>query len=401
MITTKRIDFIYTPLQVSPSITAVDGQGGTVPAVQTYDNNGGQSVYTPDYSIVPLVIQPTVNVADRDGVLASGSVNGSLSDCKWVERVNGTDTVITSSNANYDITACTATNATQGRIKVKRNCPVNGEITLEFQCRYMDPRNKEVHEIRQTFTVRCESVTEYAPKLTLDIPAQSWWNPLKDPSKRVITAKLYQGGQEVAAANRIFVWEEMDASGNWNAIDLNAPHTYDVDINDNQLTVLRDYMGYEKKIRCRAKYDRNGNPSSMALTDASPHAECTITRRLPKYEYEISGQPANVPAGQKYLFPEVAVTGKAMDIDKTKLDEVLAFDWYIATNAQNAGTLSYTKVAEGRSPQIPTAKMAQDYGAVLGVDDRDLGVYHYATNDNGDWFVDENDPNTEYIFKAP
>lgn len=89
MITTKRIDFIYTPLQVSPSITAVDGQGGTVPAVQTYDNNGGQSVYTPDYSIVPLVIQPTVNVADRDGVLASGSVNGSLSDCKWVSASTG------------------------------------------------------------------------------------------------------------------------------------------------------------------------------------------------------------------------------------------------------------------------------------------------------------------------
>lgn len=385
---TKRIDFNYTPLQVSASITTVDGAGGTVPAIQTFDNNGGLSVYAPDYTIVPISIQPNVSILDQDGVLPSGCVNGSLSNCKWVEWIDGTATTIESTNTNYDISANTATDATQGRITVKRNCPVNGQLTLEFRCQYLDPRNGEVHEVRQSFTLRCESVTEYPPKLSVDIPAQSFWNPLADPSQRVITARLYQGGKEVATANRIFVWEEMDASGNWVEIDPDGIMNYDVSVNDNQLTVLRDYMGYGLKFRVRAKYDKGGNPSGVTLTESSPSAIFAITRRLPDYDYEISGQPANVPPSQKYLFPEVAVTGKSGDIDKTRLDGVIAFDWYIATNTASGNGQSFTKVATGRSPQIPTAAMAKSYGGVLAVEDRDLGPWAAALDSDGSVFTD-------------
>lgn len=377
MIKTKRIDFDFTPLQVISSINAV----GAVSPVQTYDNNGGADTYTPDYTLVPLVIQPQVNVVDVDGVLASGSVNGQLANCRWTEWIDGAATAIAADNTDYDVTAGTATDATQGQIKVKRNVPANSQLTLEFSAQYLDARTGEVHDIRQTFTVRCESVTEYPPRLTVDFPAKGFWNPLKDPSQRVITATLTQGGAVVPAANREFVWELMDDAGTWVEIDPNELMNYDVSVNDNQLTVLRDYMGYGLNIRVRAKYDKGGNPSSVTLTDASPCAVMSITRRLPNIRHglEIAGLPDRVPPGQKYLFPQALVNGQ----DMTAMDGVVAFDWYIATNTASGNGQTLTKVAEGRSPRIPAAAMSQNYGALLGVEVRDLGPWCAALDADG------------------
>lgn len=382
MIQTKRIDFDFTPLQVMSSIQA----DGTVPSVQTYDNNGGMGLYIPDYTTANIAIQPKISIVDADGILSSGCVNGQLANCKWIAWEDGVATPITTTDTDYDITACTATDATQGRIKVKRNAPVNGQLTLEFQCQYLDPRNNEIHEIRQTFTLRCESVTEYAPKLTVDIPAQSFYNPITDNSQRTVTAKLYQGGAEVPKANREFVWEEMDASGNWIEIDPNELMNYDVSVNDDQLTVLREYMGDGLKFRVRARYDKGGNPSGVTLTESSPNAVFTVTRRLPNIRklMEITGVPDRVPPGQKYLFPQVTVNG----IDKAKLNGIVAFDWYIATNTASGNGQTLSKVAEGQSPQISTTAMSKEYGALLGVEDRDLGPLGAATDSEGNVFTD-------------
>lgn len=45
---------------------------------------------------------------------------------------------------------------------------------------------------------------------------------------------------------------------------------------------------------------------------------------------------------------------------------------YIATN-KASGSLSYSLVAHGISPVIPTAKMDENYGGVIGLDVIDRG----------------------------
>lgn len=396
MIATQRIDFDFTPLQVTSSITAdngiADSNGvkGTLPAVQTYDNSSGTGVYIPDYTVANMVIQPKVSILDIDEVLPSGCVNGQLANCKWFEWINGVkpDTEIKSTDSNYDISACSATDTTQGQIKVKRNVPVNGQITLEFQAQYLDPRNNEIHEIRQVFTIRCESAIAKPPILTVDIPSQSFYNPITDPSQRIVTASLVQGGLEVPAANRIFIWEEMASDGTWAEIDPNELMNYDVSVNDNQLTVLREYMGYGLKFRVRAKYDKDGNPSAVTLTESAPNAVFNIIRKLPDIESKanIRGLPNRVPPGQKYLFPTVNVDG----MDMTKLNGIIAFDWLFATNTATGNGQSYTKVAEGQAPQISTAAMAKSYGGMIKVNVRDCGPLGAALDSDGKVFLDSN-----------
>ena len=56
---TRRLDFKFTPLQLSVSMTLE----GSVPNEQTYDADSGE--YAPDYSLTPAVIKPTVGIIDR------------------------------------------------------------------------------------------------------------------------------------------------------------------------------------------------------------------------------------------------------------------------------------------------------------------------------------------------
>ena len=59
--------------------------------------------------------------------------------------------------------------------------------------------------------------------------------------------------------------------------------------------------------------------------------------------------------------------------------------WYIATN-KASGSLSYTLVDHGSNPAIPTAKMDNNYGAVIALDVIDRG-YAGAFTDNTDGAV--------------
>ena len=76
MMKTKRFDFNYRPLQINVCL-AVDG---SVPGQQNYDVD--TAAYTPDYTITPLVLQPTVSMMDRDEILQPGKVNSKLANVR-------------------------------------------------------------------------------------------------------------------------------------------------------------------------------------------------------------------------------------------------------------------------------------------------------------------------------
>ncbi len=361
---TRRFDFDFRPLQINIGF-AVDG---SVPNKQNYDADTG--TYTPDYTLTPLIIQPQVSCMDKDEFLAAGSINHQLANVKWYEIVGGVSTLIESTNTNYEVIT---SGGQAGRIKVKKNAQPKVPITLEFHAEFSDLRTGQLHTIVRTFAVTCGNSTMFAPQLILDAADQTIYNPLTDPDTQTVHASLRLGVNECATANRIFVWEIYRAdSGTWTEVGTDTTLDYDVTVaaDGASCTVNRNLMGTELYLRCRAKYDMGGNPSSVALTDAAPCKIVAFIRRIPKFEFDIIGVPVNIPVGILAITPEASIWNAKGAIQNPER-ELLPL-WYIATN-KASGTLSYTQVAHGLKPTVPTKTMSASYGAVIGLDVKDVG----------------------------
>lgn len=376
---TRRFDFNFRPLQINTSFT-VDG---SVPSKQNYDAD--TNTYTPDYTITPLIIQPSISRMDKDEFLAAGTINHLLANVKWYEIVGGVKSLIQSTNANYEITT---TGGDAGRIKVKKNAQPKIPITLEFQAEYADTRTGQLYSIQRTFGISCGNSTVYAPQLVLDAADQTIYNPLTDPAQQTVHASLRLGVNECATADRLFVWEIFRPDENaWTEVGTDTTLDYDVTVaaDGASCTIDRSLMGTELYLRCRAKYDLGGNPSSVALTDASPCKVVAFIRRIPKYEYDVTGVPTNIPPGTLAIVPDASIWNATGAITNPETD--LLPLWYIATN-KASGTLSYAQVAHGLKPTIPTAAMSASYGAVIGLDVIDVGPLCAFEDTDGAVFED-------------
>lgn len=370
---TRRFDFNWKPLQLQISF-AVDG---SVPDKQNY--NADTLEYTPDYTLTPLIIQPSISILDKDEVIAAGRINHALTNIRWYENINGTQTLIASDNANYEITT---SGGNAGRIKVKKNAEPKIPITLVFYAEYIDTRNGQVMIIQGSYLIDCGSASDTV-RVELDAAAQTVFNPLSDAQTQTVTATVWQADKICDASKYALVWEVKDENGNWYTAETDAVMDYDITINGNTATINRWLMGTEMYLRCRVKYSADGNPGSVTLTEASPKAEAAFIRRIPKFEFDFTGVPYNIPAGHLTVAPTAIIrttNGEVANADK----ELLCL-WYIATN-KASGSLSYSLVTHGVNPIIPTAKMDKNYGAVIGLDVKDRG-YAGAFTDAADGAV--------------
>lgn len=370
---TKRFDFNWKPLQLQISF-AVDG---SVPGQQNY--NADTQEYTPDYTLTPFILQPVISILDKDEVLAAGSINHALTNVRWYEIINGVKKLIASDNANYEITT---SGGNAGRIKVKKNAEPKVPITLVFYAEYIDNRNGQVMVIQGSYLVDCSSASDIV-RVELDTAAQTVFNPLSDAQTQTVTATVWVGDRICDASKYALVWEVQDENGNWYTAGTDSVMDYDITVDGNTATINRWLMGSEMRLRCRVKYSADGNPGSVTLTAASPQAEAVFVRRIPKYEFDITGVPYNVPAGILNVAPTAIVRTTKGDI--TDPEKELLPLWYIATN-KASGSLSYSLVAHGISPVIPTAKMDNNHGAVIGLDVVDRG-YAGAFTDAADGAV--------------
>ena len=370
---TKRFDFNWKPLQLQISF-AVDG---SVPGQQNY--NADTQEYTPDYTLTPFILQPVISILDKDEVLAAGSINHALTNVRWYEIINGTKTLIASDNANYEITT---SGGNAGRIKVKKNAEPKVPITLVFYAEYIDNRNGQVMVIQGSYLVDCSSASDIV-RVELDAAAQTVFNPLSDVQTQTVTATVWVGDRICDASKYALVWEVQDENGSWYTAETDAVMDYDITVNDNSVTINRWLMGSEMHLRCRVKYSADGNPGSVALTAASPQAEAVFVRRIPKYEFDITGVPYNIPAGHLTVAPTAIIRTTNGEIANAET-ELLPL-WYMATN-KASGSLSYSLTAHGKSPVIPTTKMDKNYGAVIGLDVVDRG-YAGAFTDAADGAV--------------
>lgn len=359
---TRRFDFNWKPLQLQVSF-AVEG---SVPDRQTY--NADTREYEPDYTLTPVVIQPCVSILDKDDTLPAGSVNHQLTNIRWYEIIGGVKRLIDTSDTGYEITTGTGE---AGRIRVKKNVQPRNPLTLVFYAEYIDTRNSQLITVQGSYLLDCTSASDLI-RVELDTAAQTIYNPLEDVDEQTVTASVWVGDRRCPPGKYALVWEVQDEDSEWHTCGSDAVMDYDVTVADGggSLTVNRRLMGTELHVRCRCKYSADGNPASVGLTEGTPQAEAVFVRRIPRYEYDYTGVPYNIPSGLMELSPTAVVQTTKGDVPNFEA-ELLPL-WYVATN-KASGTLSYSQVAHGQSPIIPTKAMDSNYGAVIGLDVRDRG----------------------------
>lgn len=356
---TRRFDFNWKPLQLQISFAV----SGSVPDKQNYSTDTQE--YTPDYTLTPLIIQPAVSIIDKDEVLGAGRINHALTNIRWYQNINGTQTLIDSNNSSYEITT---SGGDAGRIKVKKNAEPKVPITLVFYAEYVDSRNGQVLVIQGSYQITCSSASDQI-RVELDAADQTVFNPLSDPQTQTVKATVWLGDAECDSSKYALVWEVLDGS-TWRTAGSDEVMDYDITVNGGSVTINRWLMGTEMYLRCRVKYSVDGNPENVALTDASPQAVVSFVRRIPKYEFDFTGVPYNIPAGILSVAPTAIIRTANGEIENAE-KELLPL-WYIATN-KASGSLSYSLVAHGISPVIPTDKMDDNYGGVIGLDVIDRG----------------------------
>lgn len=374
---TQRFDFNFRPLQLQISF-AVDG---SVPDRQNY--NADAAEYTPDYTLTPLIIQPRISILDKDGVIAAGEINAKLANVKWYEITGSTKTQISTSSTDYEMTT---SGGQTGRIKVKKNAQPLQPITLQFYAEYTDTRNSQIMVIQGSYLIACDSASETV-RVELNAAPQTVFNPLADPDTQTVTAKVFAGAGECAASKYALVWEVMGEDNTWHEAGSDTVLDYHVAVSGNTATVNRRLMGGELHLRCRAKYDRGGNPSSVTLDDSSPCAVCVFERRIPQYEYDIAEVPYNVPAGILEIKPRAIVRTNEGQLTDTVIERELLPLWYMATN-KASGSLSYSLVGKDVNPVLKTSLMSNEYGAVVGLDIKDPGFEGSWEDSDGALFED-------------
>lgn len=363
---TKRFDFDFKPLRILTSF----GVKGSVPGRQVYDSNLGE--WTPDYTITPLVLQLSVSRQDKDEVLANGTINNLLTNVRFYEIKNGTKTQITVSNTDYTIET-SGNNA--GRILVNTNVAYLFPVTLCVEADYLDTRLNQTHHISESFLLVCDNGSPVQPEVELDIDDHTVWNPLKESDSVTITAKLRLGAAVAAYdSHLLFKWQKLRSNGTWSDVGAVEFEDYDCSVsNEGQqmsLTVNRRLMGPELKLRCVALYNPDGTTAGMTVSDATPQRSFDIVRRIPKYEPDYGGVPTNIPPGCIYIYPEARVEDGDGVI--SNLDQEMHVLWKAATN-QQSGSLSFTEIGHGMAPALPTKKIVNEYGMVLGLDLVDAG----------------------------
>lgn len=346
----KSLSFVFSPLTLSPGI-AVEGN---VPDSQQYDI--AANVYEPDYTNTNLVLRPSMLVSDPDGVIPEG--NATLTNMRWTLLEKGTETAITSSTPGFTVAA-------DGKLTVKRNCDGENPMTLRFEADYLDTRTGGVHHMVETRQVMCEGISQ-RPVLSLDTSGVLSYDPVRDGEKvRKVKARLTIGGKDVPVANRAFVWQKRDSDGVWADISATELMDYDVAVSTDgtELTVRLWLIGERIDIRCYAKYNPYGSPSSVVVDTRTPVETFSAVRQILRLKGQVANCPQRVKAGTRDVRPVLVVNDAKGVIPNP--EAVLDVEWRTSTGVA-AGTVTKSAVvARGANPSIPTSFLAKLYGGKL------------------------------------
>ena len=344
------IGYIYSPLELDPRIDVL----GNVTPTQVYDAATG--IYEPDYSTAFLKLRAAIDVEDPDGILTAA--DKVLANIRWYITVNGTEKRITGST-EYVIDGDTLT--------VKRNFPAESGGSIRLEADFLDPRTGEVWQINKSIPIICEGVST-PPQLTLDCGGVILYDPVRDAyPKKKIKASLKIGDTDVAAANRVFVWQKKDCDMDnaWGDIDGTDILDYDVEVSADgtELTVDASLIGNRIDVRCYAKYNPYGSAASVAIDAKTPMREFSVKRVKKKLRGVILRVPKKVRKSQKYVYPEVRVYDGRYEIPNP--DSVLDIQWRKAICNKNGTVVKGAVIATGQKPTISITDIDVKLGAKI------------------------------------
>lgn len=368
----KRIAINYSPLKTSGGIRTV----GSVPSVQVYQADKGE--FTPDYTLTPLVLFPECMAVDPD-VAGGGLVNANLvsTTLKWYEILNGVETEITSSNADYEVTR---SGESAGQISVKKNASPTSPITLRFYAQYIDPRQSgQTFEFCYSVVIRAIDGTDADITLFTDCPSSMNYNPVRDEYLQTINASVILDDSVVTESEKCNVfWYKMDSSGVLTELTAGGVDNPEVlSISKGAIEIDKRFIPTSVTYVVKATYSAEGTPSETPL-DNDPIKIMTIKRLVPAYEFDYSGVPTSVPVTTKNVYPKPLVrdtSGVIADPERN-----FWFDWYKAL----AGSSSYAHVARSTSPVIPMSD-----GMNIGLKVTDKGAYKHIVSDTV--YITDND----------
>jgi hypothetical protein len=380
--TIKGFALDFTPLQVTCNLYC----DSSVTSSQVY--NAWTKEFVPDYTLVPLVLVPKVSMVDKDGVLINGSINAALSNVTWTEVADdGTETVITTANTKYSMVT---SGNDQGVLRLKQNLTAGTSITLRFSAQYTDTRTNQVYDIQRSYLVSCSASAKSQPELQLDLAEGHVYNPLRDTSKLTIHASAYVDGDVCPTKDRIFVWDISYDGKSYAEIGSDTMHYFITEAADHTyVTIDQSAMGDKLIVRCRGKFDSDGNPSSVTLDDSCPQKIVTLTRRIPDVWADIIGAPDSIPLGYTSFVVDLSVYDTISPLTTWK-------NWFsplIYASQQNAaGTVEANILVSNEVPAtISTSKyIHKTYGCMLKAVLNDLGPWKAAANNDGSIMTNSN-----------
>lgn len=366
--------FIFTPYDISLSI---ENNGG-VPSTQSVNSIG--TLY-PDYTITPLTLDPVLSVFDPDTGESLGNDMENAATVVWQQIEGNTVTEITSSNSAYTIASA---GANRGRLQLKQNLSASGTRVLRCKVSYFDPRRGETVEHVATYKVTRRNDASARPRLRLDVPRALEYNPLRDSSEIKITARLTSPGKSwKAPVNCGFIWEKWTGSA-WRRIlsPSDAGYEimdYDVSISGDTsyITVSRDRMGSELRIRCRAWYldPQTNNPVgalSASFNGVAPTDEVFLKRNA-KFKVDVQNVGWRMSNGTRSVRPKAVIS----DIGNIENVSELDFRWKAG---MSGATLK--DVATGQNPEI-SVPLASSGTFEMDLDVKDRGSWCAAQTADG------------------
>lgn len=385
---TKRLDFNYRSLALAWYIDQI----GSIPTRQSYDAVSGE--YAPDYTLQGshLVFQPHVSVVSEEPGAEHGDVTTSeyLTNIRWTEITTSTQTVITASNPNYELTT---SGPNKCRIVMKRNVPAASSLTLVFECDYLDARKNETHHVRDTVKVSCETEGTM-PVLSIDKPTTNLYNPFRDSKVMTFNAHLRHEGVEVPTAQREFVWEKKRADGSWTAIGSDEEDDFGWSVTNDGATYTQnmDYIGEKQDMRVRAAF---GNVTIEDVNE-SLAVYFTMVRRLPDFDYDYKDVADEVEPETENVYPVSIVTDREGIVPNNIALQELTTEWYTAAGVAT-GQPTMELVATEPEPVISTDKVNRN-GMIIGLEMRDRGNWKKTMQDGV--LVTETINGVEYIVVA-
>ena len=185
MLVRNTASVVYDPLLVVFDVIMKGGNGQQMKEISTQR-------FDPDFSVTPLVLEPSLQVTDPSGTLLDGDWTGSLFNIRWFLDVEDT--------AHRILTDADNTVTDDGVLTWGTNTNPGSSHTLICLAQLIDPRRNEVLTFRKTVSVGCNAVTTSLLSLFIDAPLRCPIYPLKETYLRPIEATMYNGADVVQNA---------------------------------------------------------------------------------------------------------------------------------------------------------------------------------------------------------